>query len=331
MRVIEAKAFGGPEVLALSEAQDPVAGPGEVVVDVAAADVMFLDARLRGGWGTDFFDIRPPYVPGGAIAGVVSAVGEGVDPAWVGKRVATATVASGIGGGLPIGGYAERAAARSGELAELPEGLDFVHAAALVHDGRTAMAVARQADFRPDRTVLITAAGGGLGTLLTQLAHKAGARVIAAAHGERKLALARRLGAAEVVDYEEPGWTDQVLELTGGSGVDVVLDGAGGRIGQDALGALARGGRFLGYGNAAGGFAELDTEHAAAQGITVLTLMDITRAETDWAALGTRALVAAAEGDLEVVVGQTFPLDQAVEAHATIEARQAVGRTILTV
>ncbi|WP_280271912.1 zinc-binding dehydrogenase [Nocardia wallacei] len=331
MRVVEAKTFGGPDVLVPGTAPAPVAGTGEVVIDVAAADVMFLDARLRGGWGTDFFPLRPPYVPGGAVAGVVSAVGEGVDPAWLGKRVASATAASGIGGGLPIGGYAEQALAKAETLAELPGGLDFVPAAALVHDGTTALAVAEQAAIQAGETVLITAAGGGLGILLTQLARAAGARVIAAAHGQRKLDLARRLGATEVIDYEEPGWADSVLERTGGAGVAVVLDGAGGPIGRDALGVVAAGGRFFGYGNAAGGFAELDTEHAAAQGITVSTLMDITAAGTDFHALGARALVLAAEGSLEVVVGQTFPLERAAEAHATIEARQAVGRTILTV
>ncbi|WP_232235930.1 zinc-binding dehydrogenase [Nocardia sp. BMG51109] len=330
MRVIEAKSFGGPGVLVAGTAPDPVAGTGEVVIDVAAADVMFLDVRLRSGWGTDFFAVRPPYVPGGAVAGVVSAVGKDVDPGWVGKRVATATAASGIGGGLPVGGYAERAPAKAQTLTELPGALDFVHAAALVHDGRAAMAVAGSAAFRPGQPVLITAAGGGLGTLLTQLARSAGATVIAAAHGDTKLDLARRLGASEAIDYEEPGWADQVLGLTGGTGVSAVLDGAGGPIGGDSLGAIAPGGRYLGYGNAAGGFAELDTERAAAAGITVLSLMDITNSGVDWAALGARAFDMAAEGDLEVVVGQTFPLDQAAAAHAAIEARQAVGRTILT-
>lgn len=332
MHVVEVKSFGGPEVLRPGVAPDPVAGPGEVVVDVAAADVMFLDAKLRAGWGQDFFAIRSPYVPGGAVAGVVSAVGPDVDPAWVGRRVATPTAASGIGGGQPVGGYAERATAKVDTLAEVPEGLDLVRAAALVHDGRTALAVLGQAAVRPGEWVLVTAAGGGLGTLFVQLAPAAGARVIAAARGGAKLALAERLGATAVVDYDESGWADQVLELTGGAGVHVVFDGAGGKIGRDALGTVVEGGRFLGYGNAAGGFFNDDAEGVAAPGVTVLTLMDITRADgVDWPALGARALAAAAAGDFEVVVGQTFPLDRAAEAHAAIESRAAVGRTILTV
>src|SRR6266568_2723648 len=266
MHVVEAKSFGGPDVLVPGEAPDPVAGHGEVVVDVAAADVMFLDARLRSGWGVNFFPVEPPYVPGGSVAGVVSAVGPGVDPAWVGRRVVTRTAASAIGGGVPTGGYAEKVLAVAEALLEAPEGLDLVRAAALVADGRTAVAVAEYADPRPGEWVLITAAAGGLGTLLIQLARAAGARVVAAARGETKLALAQRLGAVEVVDYDESGWADRVLALTGGAGVRVVFDGAGGPIGRDAAGAMAPGGRFIGYGNAAGGFAEIPTESAAAGG-----------------------------------------------------------------
>ncbi|MQY20583.1 zinc-binding dehydrogenase [Nocardia macrotermitis] len=329
MFAVEAKSFGGPEVLIPVEMSDPVAGPGQVVVDVAAADVMFLDVRLRGGWGRDFFPIEPPYVPGGAVAGVISSVGEGVDPGWIGKRVATATAASGIGGGLPIGGYATRALAKEQTLAEIPDGVDDIRAAALVHDGRTSLMVAEQARFRPGEWVLITAAGGGLGTLLTQWATAAGASVIAAAHGEAKLALAQRLGAKVVVDYEEPDWVDRVREATGG--VAVVLDGAGGPIGTAALRVITPGGRFLGYGNAAGGFVDNPTEYAAAHGITVRMLLEMTKDDLDWQSLGRRPLAEAAAGRLEVVVGQTFPLTDAAAAHAAIESRTAIGRTILTV
>ncbi|WP_067891964.1 zinc-binding dehydrogenase [Nocardia vaccinii] len=331
MHVVEVKSFGGPEVLVPAEVSDPVAGPGQVVVNVTAADVMFLDVRLRSGWGRDFFPVEPPYVPGGAVAGVVSAVGADVDPGWIGKRVATATAASGIGGGLPTGGYATRALAKAQTLNEIPAGLDDIRAAALVHDGRTSMMIAERARIRPGEWVLITAAGGGLGTLLTQLATAAGASVIAAARGETKLALARRLGAKVVVDYENPGWADRVREATDGAGVAVVLDGAGGPIGADALSATAPGGRFLGYGNAAGGFLEDRAEYAAAQNITVQTLLEMTRADIDWQVLGRRALAEAAAENLEVVVGQTFPLADAAAAHAAIESRAAVGRTILTV
>ncbi|WP_040776039.1 zinc-binding dehydrogenase [Nocardia pneumoniae] len=330
MRAVQASAFGGPEVLAVRELPDPVAGPGEVVVDVAAADVMFLDTRLRGGWGTDFFAIEPPYVPGGAVGGVVASVGPDVDPAWVGKRVSTPTAASGIGGGLPIGGYAEKALAKAETLTAIPEGLTTAQAVALAHDGRTALAVFDRAAVQPGEWVLITAAGGGLGILLIQLARAAGANVVAAARGAAKLELAGRLGATAVVDYSAPDWAAKARAATGGAGFDVVLDGAGGALGEAAVTAAAQGGRFLGYGAAAGEFASLDGE-AAARGVTVYGLFDITGADTDWQALAERAQAEAAAGRLEVVIGQTFPLEEADRAHAAIESRTAVGRTLLTV
>ncbi|MGW4327416.1 zinc-binding dehydrogenase [Nocardia sp. NPDC004573] len=330
MRAVQASEFGGPEVLEVRELPDPAAGPGEAVIDVAAADVMFLDTRLRSGWGTDFFAIEPPYVPGGAVAGVVASVGPGVDPAWVGKRVSTPTAASGIGGGLPIGGYAEKALAKADTLMALPDGLTATQAVALTHDGRTALAVFDRAAVQPGEWVLITAAAGGLGVLLIQLARAAGAHVVAAARGAQKLELAERLGATAVVDYSAPDWAEKARAATG-TGAHVVLDGAGGALGEAALTVVADGGRFLGYGAAAGEFAALDREAAAARGVTVYGLFDITGADVDWQALARRAQDEVAAGRLEVVVGQTFPLDAADRAHAAIESRAALGRTLLTV
>ncbi|MFI9413166.1 zinc-binding dehydrogenase [Nocardia gamkensis] len=331
MRAVQASEFGGPEVLVVRELPEPTAGPGEVVVDVAAADVMFLDTRLRSGWGTDFFAIELPYVPGGAIAGVVASVGPGVDPSWVGKRVSTPTAASGIGGGLPIGGYAEKALAKADTLVTSPEGLTPAQAVALTHDGRTALAVFDRAAVQPGEWVLITAAAGGLGVLLIQLARAAGANVVAAARGATKLELAARLGATAVVDYSAPDWAAEARAATGGAGAHVVLDGAGGALGEAALSVVADGGRFLGYGAAAGEFAALDRDDAAARGVTVYGLFDITGSDVDWQALARRAQDEVAAGRLEVVIGQTFPLDEAHRAHAAIESRAAVGRTLLTV
>ncbi|MEV0340603.1 zinc-binding dehydrogenase [Nocardia sp. NPDC050713] len=330
MRVVQATEFGGPEVLAVREIPDPTPGPGQVVVQVAAADVMFLDTRLRGGWGSEYFQIETPYVPGGAVAGVVVEVGAEVDPSWIGKRVATSTAASGIGGGQPIGGYAEKALAKVETLNEVPEGLSLEQAVALVHDGRTALAVFERAAIQAGEWVLVTAAGGGLGTLLIQLARSAGAHVVAAARGRDKLELAERLGAHAVIDYSEPDWSAKVRAATGGAGVNVVLDGAGGDLGAAATEAIADHGRFLGYGAAAGDFAELDRDGLAARDIAVLGLFDITGADTDWNALARGIQDAVVAGDIEVVIGQTFPLEHADRAHAAIELRKSLGRTLLT-
>ncbi|MFG1792186.1 zinc-binding dehydrogenase [Nocardia sp. NPDC049149] len=330
MRAVQAVEFGGPEVLTVHEVPEPVAGPGEVVVEVAAADVMFLDTRLRGGWGGDYFQLDTPYVPGGAVAGVVTAVGADVDPSWLGKRVTTATAASKIGGGKPIGGYAEKALAKAATLTTVPDRLGLPQAVALAHDGQMALALMERAVIQPGEWVLITAAGGGLGTLLIQLVRAAGARVIAAARGQAKLALAQRLGADVVVDYSEPGWPTAARAATGGAGAHVVLDGAGGALGEGALVAIADGGRFLGYGMSAGEFAAPDAA-VTERGVTVYGLMDVTDPDTDWHRLAERSLAEAAAGRLEVVIGQTFPLDEAGSAHAAIESRSAVGRTLLTI
>lgn len=327
MRAVQATEFGGPEVLVIREVPDPAPAADEVLVEVAAADVMFLDTRLRSGWGADRFPVRPPYIPGGAVAGTVRAVGTDVDRAWLGKAVATPTASSGIGGGLPIGGYAELALAKARSLVEVPEA-SMTTAVAVVHDGRTALGAFERAAVRPGDHVLITAAGGGLGTLLIQLAHRAGAKVIAAARGSAKLELASRLGADTAIDYSEDGWTDEVVAATGGSGPRVVLDGAGGALGSAALAVTADGGRFIGYGAAAGDFAS--GAASADREVEIVGLFDLHSAVGDWHQLGVRMQAEVAAGRVEPIVGQTFPLDQADRAHAAIEARAAIGRTVLT-
>ncbi|NUP28425.1 MAG: zinc-binding dehydrogenase [Nocardia sp.] len=329
MQAVQVKEFGGPDVLEIREVPAPEPAAGQVLVRVAAADVMFLDTRLRSGWGTDFFAVQPPYVAGGAIGGTIEAVGSGVDPALLGTRVTARTVASGVGGGLPIGGYAEQALADAGQLNRIPDGVTVEQATAVVHDGHTAMAAFERAEIRPGQQVLITAAAGGLGTLLTQLARRAGASVIAAARGETKLALTRRLGAGVTVDYSETDWTAQVLAATGDKGPDVVFDGAGGAPGDAGLRITAPGGLFIGYGAAAGEFAGAAADDA--RGVEVLGLYDLGIGNDSRARYATRILELLADRELEVVVGQTFPLADAAAAHAAIEARTALGRTLLLV
>ncbi|WP_280434801.1 zinc-binding dehydrogenase [Nocardia carnea] len=329
MQAVQVKEFGAPEVLELQEVAAPEPGPGQVLVEVAAADVMFLDTRLRSGWGTDFFPVQPPYIPGGAVGGTVTTVGPGVDTAWLGRRVATRTAASGIGGGLPIGGYAEQAVAVGDLLTEVPDGVSLDQATALVHDGHTALAVFDRAAVRPGDTVLITAAAGGLGTLLIQLARQTGAQVIAAARGGTKLALTERLGAHTAIDYSEPGWTGHVLAATGGQGPHVVLDGAGADLGEAALAITRTGGRFLGYGAAAGEFAGTAAADARHHGVEVVGLHDLNTGNDHRAAYAARILDAVATGTIEVVIGQSYPLAEAARSHAAIEARTALGRTLL--
>ncbi len=323
MRVIQVTRFGGPEVLTPSEAPDPVAGPGQVVIDVSVAPVLTLDTQLRRGWGSEYFTVQPPYVPGVGVAGEVISVGEGVDSAWIGRRVVTDT---GEGGG-----YTERAVVPAVGLVSVPDGLGTLEAAALLHDGRGAMRLSEVTPMQPGEWVLVLAAGGAMGILLVQLARAAGARVIGAARGERKLELAKEMGAEVVVDYSEPGWTERVIETTGDTGPDVVFDGVGGQIGRDAFEITAPGGRFSAHGAPSGGFAEIDPREAELRGVTVTGIEQVQLTPTDGKQLTERALSEAAAGRIRPVIGQTFPLERATDAHAAIEARGVIGKTLLLI
>ncbi|MEU8266606.1 zinc-binding dehydrogenase [Sphaerisporangium sp. NPDC049002] len=323
MRVAQVTRFGGPEVLETVEVPDPVAGPGQVVIDVSVADTLFVETQIRMGWGRDFFPDEPPYVPGGAVGGQVLSVGEGVDGSWVGRSVVAST-----GGG---GGYAEQAVVSEEALIPVPEGLGLAEAAGLLHDGVTGLGVFESAEVEPGEWVLVTAAAGGMGILLVQLAHAAGARVAAAARGVRKLDLARELGAEIAVDYTEPGWAERVREATGGAGPDVVFDGAGGESGLAAFEITARVGRFSAHGAPSGGFSPVDPEEARRREITLRGIQHVQFAPGEHKRLAERALSEAAAGRVKPVIGQTFPLDRASDAHAAIESREVIGKTLLLV
>jgi len=320
MRAIQVAAFGGPEVLSPSELPDPAPGPGQVVVGMAAADVIFLDTLLRSGWGQDFFPKVLPYVPGGGGAGAVVETGEGVDPAWVGRRVVV----------WASTGYAERVVANVEEIMPVPDGLAIEAAAALVHDGVTALRLARLGRPDKDEWVLVSAAAGGAGSLLVQLAVDAGARVVAAASSDVKLRLARELGAEVGIDYTRPDWIHRVREATGG-GAALVYDGAGGPLGTAALEAVADGGRFVTYGTA-DGFAAPDPESAARRRIRVLApLLDGPPDQATVRELLGLALERAAQGRLRPAIGASYPLERAEDAHRALAERATVGKSLLLI
>lgn len=322
MRVVEAIRFGGPEVLVAADAPEPVAGPGQVVIDVAVADTLFVETQIRRGEHGEYFTVNPPYVPGGGVGGEVRSVGQGVDASWIGRRVVTR---------LGEGGYAERATADADGLIPIPAGLGLPEAVAFIHDGLTAQRLLEHAKIQPGEWVLVVAAGGGMGTQLVQLAHAAGAHVIGAARGRRKLDLVRELGADVVLDYTDPGWAEQAREATGGRGPDVVLDGAGGEVGVAAFGITADGGRFSAHGAPSGGFAPIDPDEAERRGVELRGIADLQVTPAEGKRLIERALADAAAGRVKPVIGQTFPLEQAADAHAAIEGRGVIGKTLLLV
>ncbi|MFD6448479.1 zinc-binding dehydrogenase [Promicromonospora sp. NPDC060204] len=323
MRAIEVHEFGGPEVLVARDVPDPVAGPGQVVVRLVAADVIFLDTLLRGGWGGEIFPLRPPYVPGTGGAGRVESVGSGVDAAWIGRPV----VVHGPG-------YAERVAADLGDVVPVPDGLGLTEAAALMTDGVTALRLTRHAPAGADGApwVLVAAAAGGAGSLAVQILRDAGARVVAAARGDAKLSLARELGAEVAVDYTEPGWADRVRAATGGPGVVLALDGAGGALGAEVFETVADGGRFVTYGTSSGQFTAVDPLVAEQRRIEVINeLAGGPPAPELVRTLLTQVLDLAAAGRVRPAIGATFPLADAAAAHTSLAERRTVGKSLLLV
>lgn len=255
----------------------------------------------------------PDPVPGPGE--VLVAVGAGADAALVGRRVVTTT------GGT--GGYAELVAVAADALIEVPAELAMADAVALLADGRTALSLMAAVAPQAGERVLVLAAGGGVGSLLVQLAAQAGAHVVAAAAGERKAVLARELGAACAVDYGAAGWTSRAGEA------DIVLDGVGGPLAAAAFDLVALGGRLCSYGMASGAFSPITSAVADDFGVTLVRRGSLTpeRSRT----LSARALALAAAGRLRPVVGQTFALERAGDAHAAIEARATIGKTLLVV
>ena len=319
MRQIRIDRFGGPDELHMVEVPDPQPGPGQVVVRTAAAGITFVETQMRAGRSP-----RPgpgpalPLAPGNGVEGEITVVGDGVDPVLVGRRVVTAT------GGF--GGYADHVVVNAGDPIPIPEGLPLGVAVALLADGRTALALIRAAAIEGTDRVLVTAAAGGVGTLLLQLARTAGAKlVVGAAGGERKLAVARELGADLAVDYTTAGWADQIGEATGG--IDIAFDGVGGLLGKAALGLVEPGGRFLRYGAASG--AMTDVGDSPPPDVTLIAGHTLVKSPEDNRALVEQALAEAAAGRLRPVIGQTFPLSRAAAAHAAIEARATIGKTVL--
>jgi NADPH2:quinone reductase len=320
MRAVRVTEYGGPEKLVLVEVPDPLAAAGEVVVRAEAVDTIYLETQIRAGWG-EAFGIEPPYVPGGASAGMVVSIGADVDPSWKGRRV--------LAGAGTKGTYAELVRTNTDRLVPLPDGLGMPEAAALAHDGVTAMGIMEGLTIKPSDRVLILGAAGGMGTLLVQLAHAAGARVVGAARGAKKLDLIRRLGADAVVDYSGEDWIDQVREAFGGQLVDVLLDGVGGELGSAAFELVAHGGRVSAHGAASGGFAELDQAAVEARGILVRGITDLQFEAADMVRLATKALKAAADGHLSPAIGREFALSEAADAHHAIEARAVPGKALL--
>lgn len=327
MKATQYSRFGGPEVLEIVEIDKPSPGPGEVLIAVGAVGVNFFEVLMR----QNRYVVTPalPFVPGVEIAGTIAALGEGVTAFSVGERVAAALYVAGV----QSGGYAEYVAVSADVVVRLPEALPFAAATALQVQGLTALHLLRS-NPAAGRNVLISAAAGGVGSILVQLAKRAGAkRVIAMASSNEKLALAQGIGADAGVDYTRPDWPEQVRALTDGAGPDLIFDASGGDIPAQCLALLAPFGRLVLYGPLSIADFRPDAEalkalifgNRAIAGFSLLPHLMPGRLAQDLGELF--ALVTA--GELKLLPGGSFPLAQASAAHAALESRKTAGKLVL--
>jgi NADPH:quinone reductase len=320
MHAVVLHEFGPAQNLRYEAVPDPVSGPGEVRVLVMAAGVHQIETAMRQG-----LEIGPPLpelpaIFGGEVAGVVDSVGPGVDPAWIGAKVVTAH-------GRP-GGYTELAVAEVSSLHRIPAGLVYEAAVTMVMTGTTTIGLLDIAELTSDDVVLVTSAAGGIGRLVVQFARHLGATVIGAAGGPAKAAAVRALGADIAVDYNQPDWASTLRDALGARGVTVVLDGVEGDKGRTAFGLLAEGGRYITIGAASREEFRPHEAELKERGVTFTDALALLLESQDEAADQSRALAAAADGSL-VPAFQTFPLSQAAQAHAALEARATTGKVIL--
>ena len=326
MHAIVLREFGPPGVLRLEAVADPDPAAGQLRIAVTAAGVHRIDAWIRAGIESPATLPLPalPWIPGREVAGVVDAVGPGVDPGWLGRRVVAHLGPAG-------GGYAERAVCGEDAALVIPERVGDDVAVAMIGTGRTALGVLDVARVEAEDVVLVTGAAGGVGSLLVQHLHRvAGATVIAAVGGAAKVEHAREDGADVVLDYDEPEWTRAVRAALGDRDVSVVLDGVGGRMGRDAFELLGAGGRFVFFGWASGTPTAFTTDDLYARGLIAAAAVGpaLLRRAGGMRALQQRALAAAADGILTPRL-QRFSLADAAAAHAALEARVAVGKIVL--
>ncbi len=320
MRAIVATAAGGPEVLELCEREEPVPGPGQLLVEVAAAGVNFMD--IYGRQGRKPYAGDPPWTPGAEGAGTVVAVGEGAGGFGPGDRVAWASAP---------GSYAESVLVDAERAVTVPEGVGLETAAAVMLQGLTAHYLCHSTyPAGTGEVAVVHAAAGGVGLLLTQMLRARGVRVVATTSGGAKEQAARLAGAEESVGYE--GFVEASRRLSGGAGAAVVYDGVGADTFDESLRALARRGYLVSYGSASGPVPPVDLLALTAAGsvfVTRPTLGDYlaSRQELEWRTGDLFGWIAA--GELTVSIGATYPLADAPRAHQDLAARRTSGKLLL--
>jgi NADPH2:quinone reductase len=328
MKQVQFRSFGDPDVLELVERPTPKPKDNEVLVRVRAIGVNFAETLMR----QDKYAVTPdlPAVPGVEVAGTVEQVGKNVTGLTAGARVAVPLFLT----GAVVGGYTDHIAVDAGLVAPIPDGLSFEASTALLIQGLTALYLARHIPPQ-GKVVLVNAAAGGVGSLLVQLAKRAGAKmVIAAASSKEKLDFARSLGADAAVDYTKSDWVEAVRAASGGAGPDLIYESAGWDVTRGCLAALAPNGELVIYGalniqKFDFGITELVGLIFKNQSLTGFALPTLLTPEGAKAGLA-ELFNLVSSGKLKITIGATYPLDKAADAHRALEGRGTTGKLVLT-
>jgi NADPH2:quinone reductase len=320
MKAIQVHETGGIEKLQCVDLPLPDPGPGQARIRLRAIGVNFIDTYHRRGW----YKVPLPFIPGVEGAGIVDAVGEGVTSLHPGDRVAWA---------MGMGSYAECALVNAKLLVRLPEGTDFLAAAAVMLQGMTAHYLTRSTfPLRSGETALVHAAAGGVGLLLTQMIRMIGARSIATVSTKQKAELARSAGADHVILYEETDFEAEVKRITEGRGVDVVYDSVGRTTFEKSINCLRPRGMMVLFGQSSGMVPPIDAGILSSKGSLYLTRPALAhythdREELEWRA--SEVLGWVTDGTIKLRIERTYPLNAAADAHRDLEGRQTTGKLLL--
>lgn len=323
MKAMIVSACGPLENLTLETVSDPVSGDHNVVIDVKACSVNFADSLLVDG----SYQVKPPlpFSPGLEVAGIISAIGKQVNGWKVGDRVQALT---------NWGGFAEKVAVSPDALCPLPDDMSFVDAAAfVVAFGTSHVALGYRAKLQKDEWLVVNGAGGGVGLTAVEIGRMMGARVIATAGSDEKLALAKSKGAEFTINYKHENIRDKIKEFTGGKGANVVYDPVGGEVFHQSFRAMAPEGRMLVIGFASGDIPQIPANHLLVKNIELIgfywgaykqfkpeVLQESTRQLFDWYT----------EGRISPHISATYPLEQTVDAIRALRNRTSTGKVVVT-
>lgn len=320
MKAVRVHELGSPDVLRYEDVPTPEPGEGQVLIQIEAAGVNYVDTYHRQG----LYPGSPPFTLGVEGAGEIIAVGANVTEAQVGDRVAYA---------MQRGSYAEYAAVPAEQTVPIPDSISAEQAAAAILQGMTAHYLSHSTyPLQEGDTALIHAAAGGVGSLLVQMAKRRGARVIGTCSTKEKAELARSLGADEMILYTQQDFEEETRRLTGGKGVDVVYDSVGRTTFEKSLNCLRPRGYLVLFGQSSGPVGPFDPQILNTKGSLFLTRPSLSHYVANRAELLARAadvfnwMVA---GELTVRVDKTFALADAAEAHRYIEGRKTMGKVLL--